>query len=121
MEYTFCPRCGARLSSRILGDEGPVPFCEDCDTPFLDLAKPCVLVLVLNDRREVVLLRQPYVSETNWVLVAGFIQVGETAEKTVIREVREETGLSVKECKYIRSYYHSQKNLLIGGVEYGPA
>lgn len=115
MRFSFCPQCGARLSSRILGDEGPVPFCEDCQIPFFDLAQPCVLVLSLNDRNEVALLRQPDVSETHWVLVAGFNKVGETAEETAIREIREETGLVVKECRYIASYYRPDKNLLLMG------
>jgi len=72
-------------------------------------------VLSLNDRNEVALLRQPDVSERHWVLVAGFNKAGETVEETVIREVREETGLVVKECRYIASYYRSDKNLLLMG------
>lgn len=115
MEYIFCPKCGSRLSSRRIGDEGFMPFCEDCSIPFFDLANPCVLVLALNDRNKVALLRQSYVSKTNWVLVAGFNKAGETAEESVIREVREETGLFVKKCRYISSYYHPQKNLLMLG------
>ena len=115
MDYVFCPVCGARLSSKVVGDEGSVPFCEDCCTPFLDLAKPSILALALNDNHEVALLRQPHVSETNWVLVAGFNQAGETAEETVAREVHEETGLSVKESLYIASYHHHQNSLLMLG------
>ena len=115
MIFSFCPRCGAKLSPRILGDEGPVPFCEDCRIPFLDLARPCVLVLAVNGRNEVALLRQAEVSETHWVLVAGFNKAGETAEETVVREVREETGLTVRECRYIASYCRPDKNLLLMG------
>ena len=41
---------------------------------------------------------------TWYVLVAGFIEVGETAEDTVRREVMEETGVKVKNIRY----FHSQ-------------
>ena len=36
-------------------------------------------------------------------LVAGFIEVGETLEECVRREVREETGLEIKELRYFAS------------------
>ena len=115
MEYVFCPKCGDRLSSEVLGDEGPVPFCTHCRLHFFNLAKPCVLVLVLNESNEVALLKQPYVSKDHWVLVAGHHSPGETAEDTAQREVREETGLSAKDCQYIGSYYHARNDGLMLG------
>ncbi|HIJ65460.1 MAG TPA: NUDIX domain-containing protein [Candidatus Hydrogenedentes bacterium] len=115
MEYRFCPKCGSRLCSRDIGDEGPTPFCGRCNQPFFDFARPSVLVLARNDKNEVALLRQRYVSATNWVLVAGFNKRGETAEETVAREVGEETGLRVTKCQYISSYYHKGKKLLMLG------
>ncbi len=36
-------------------------------------------------------------------LVAGFIEVGETLEECVCREVREETGLEIKDLRYFAS------------------
>ena len=115
MRYVFCPKCGGRLSTRAVSDEGVVPFCSDCRRHFFPQAKPCVLVLVTNDRKEVALLRQPYVSKTHWVLVAGLNRPGETAEETVTREVQEETGLSVEHRRYVASYYHSKSDGLMLG------
>jgi NAD+ diphosphatase len=115
MECVYCAKCGARLTSQAAGDEGPVPYCVKCRVHFFNLPKPCVLVLALNERNEVVLLRQPYVSKTHWVLIAGLITSGETAEEAVAREVREETGLTVRECRYVASYYHARNDgLMIG-------
>ncbi|WBW99114.1 NAD(+) diphosphatase [Oceanirhabdus sp. W0125-5] len=115
MEIKFCQKCGKKLTHREIGDEGLVPFCEECNTPYFKFSKPCVLIAVINDNKEIALLRQEYVSSTNWVLVAGFIQQGETAEGCAIREVKEETGLKVIKYKYISSYYHSKRNLLMLG------
>ena len=40
---------------------------------------------------------------SNYALVAGFTEIGETLEETVEREVMEEVGLKVKNIKYYKS------------------
>lgn len=115
MRYRFCPTCGAGLTERVLGDEGLVPYCAACRAPYFDVGRPCVLVLAVNDSGQVALLRQPEVAREHWVLVAGYHKAGESAEETVVREVREETGLSVSETRYIQSYYREGKDLLLLG------
>ena len=44
-----------------------------------------------------------YVKGTNYALVAGYNEIGETLEDTVKREVKEEVGLNVKNVKYYKS------------------
>ena len=65
--------------------------------------QPCIIVAVHDGNR---LLMTKYANRvvTWYVLVAGFIEVGETAEDTVRREVMEETGVKVKNIRY----FHSQ-------------
>jgi NAD+ diphosphatase len=97
-----------------LGDEGMVAFCLTCAQPRFEAFNTCVLVAVVSGDR-VLLLRQDRVSTTHWVLLAGLVKKGETAEETVVREVREETGLRVEDHVYVSSYYHHDKELLLLG------
>ena len=115
MHYRFCPFCGRALSSRLLGDEGEVPYCEDCRMPLFDHAYACVLVLVVNDKEEAALLSQPEVIADYPVLVAGYIRPGDSAEEAALRETAEELGLAARAPRYIRSYYNACRDRLMLG------
>ena len=48
-------------------------------------------------------------------LVAGFTEIGETLEQTVMREVMEETGVKVKNIRYYKSQpWGMASDLLVG-------
>lgn len=115
MRFTYCPECGRLLTLRPMGDEGPVPYCEACESPFFDISHPCVIVAVVNEKGEIALIKQHRVSTSNWVLVAGYIKPGETAEECVLREVLEETGLRPEGCDYLSSFHHRKRDLLMLG------
>jgi NAD+ diphosphatase len=113
LQFTYCPQCGQALGSKILGDEGAVPYCENCQRPFFGFSYPCVIVAVLNEQHEIALIRQNWLTTANWVLVAGYIKPGETAEDCVLREVFEETGLKPYRAEYLSSYYHERRDCLM--------
>ena len=115
MKFKFCPYCGNQLGKKEIGAEGFIPFCENCDVPLWDMFTTSVIAAVVNEQDEVVLLRQNYVSETKHVCVAGIMKIGESAEDTVVREIAEEIGLTVKEVTYIRSYPYDKKEMLMLG------
>ena len=37
MKFSYCPDCGSKLSSRQLGDEVDVPWCDACGRPWFDM------------------------------------------------------------------------------------
>lgn len=117
MEFAFCPKCGKKLSLKVCGDEGEVPFCESCGRPFFAFSYPCVICLcITEDGSQVALIKQSYVSE-HYVNVAGYVKRGETPEQTAVREVGEEIGLTVLSCAYVGSWYHEKSdNLMLGFV-----
>lgn len=114
MQFRFCPLCGGELTGRKIGDEGEVPFCENCGRPWFSFSYPCVICLLHDGAGNYALIQQTYATK-NFVCVAGFIHAGETAEQTAVREIREETGLEVLNMRYISSYYYPKHdNLMIG-------
>ena len=48
-------------------------------------------------------------------LVAGFVEIGETLEQTVAREVMEETGIKVKNIRYYKSQPWGMAQDLLAG------
>lgn len=115
MRFTYCPHCGTKLIRKEIGDEGMIPFCEKCNIPLWDMFTTCIIVAVVNECGEIALLRQNYVSATKYVCVAGIMKIGESAEETVIREVKEETGQDVEKLEFISSYPYEKKEMLMLG------
>ena len=60
---------------------------------------PCVLAMVTRGD-EILLARNNLFPEGLFSILAGFVEVSESAEETVKREVLEEVNLHVKNIKY---------------------
>ncbi|AAO34724.1 DNA mismatch repair protein MutT [Clostridium tetani] len=112
MKYEYCPKCGNKLIEKYSWDEGGVPYCPIDDTMYFDTPKPCVVVAVLKES-QILLLKQSYIFENSKVLVSGYVTNGETVEETVYREVKEETGIEVKNIKYLGSEYLKSKEIIM--------
>ena len=117
MRFTYCPHCGEKLVKKEIGDEGLVPFCEGCEIPLWDMFTTCIITAVVNEEDEVALLKQSYLTSTQYVCVAGHMKIGESAEETVIREVKEELGLDVEELTFIKTYPYEKKEMLMLGFK----
>ena len=95
-------------------------FCGQCATPTVPLEterarkcpacgltaypriSPCVIVLISRGS-EVLLARGRNFPPGRYSTPAGFVEVGETLEETVVREVREEVGVEVENIRYFGS------------------
>lgn len=115
MKIKYCPVCGSEAIQKEIGDEGLMSFCPTCQMPLWDYFNTSIICAVVNEQEEIALLRQNYVSTTNYVCVAGHMKSAESAEETVTREVKEEIGQDVEQLIYIRSYPYEKKNLLMLG------
>lgn len=115
MRYKFCPECGRELTLKQIGDEGLIPFCEDCNRPWFDSFSTCVLSVVVSEDNEVLLIRQSYGDTSRFVGVAGFMKPNETAEAAAKREIAEETGLEAKSVQFLESLFYEGKDQLMLG------
>ena len=109
----YCGRCGHEMqhssSERALE-------CTACSHHLYPRINPAVIVAVTDGDR-ILMTRyanRPYVKRA---LIAGFCEIGETAEDTVVREVFEETGVHVKNIRYIANQpWGMSGDLLLGFV-----
>lgn len=115
MEINFCMQCGRMLELKEIGDEGQQKYCPSCHKFYFDNPASCVLVAIINEKNQVLLLKQNYITKKNYTLCSGYLKKGDTLEETVVREVLEETGQRVLACEYVTSYYFVPKNLIMTG------
>ncbi len=108
----YCRDCGEKLTLRFLENEGLVPFCPRCEKfkfPFFPVA---VSMTVVN-RSETKILLAKHVGDQDYKLFAGYIKKGENAERTIPRELKEETRLNALKWRYFGSRYHDAKDILM--------
>lgn len=76
--------------------------CPECGLTSYPRLAPAVIVLVRRER-ELLLARSPHFPPGMYSAVAGFVELGETLEECVQREVREEVGLEISTLRYFGS------------------
>jgi NAD+ diphosphatase len=98
-EFRFCPQCGGRNQLNI---NQIAMQCNECRKLHYPRIFPSIIVAVR--RGEQILLAQHQRHKGGlFTVLAGFVEVGETLEMAVEREVFEETGIKIKNIRYIGS------------------
>ena len=112
MNMQYCPVCGSKLHPKALPHEEPALYCDTCGEYRFPLFSSAIAVVVLDEAEENMVLIRQY-NEPDPVLVAGYIDKGETAEEAVIREVHEELGMTVRKLSFLRSHYYAPSETLM--------
>jgi NAD+ diphosphatase len=96
--HRFCGACGGPTTS---AEGGCLRVCTNsqCGQQHFPRTDPAIIVLITRDER-CLLARKPWWPEGMYSNVAGFVEPGESLEDAVMREVREEIGVEVKEITY---------------------
>lgn len=108
----FCTECGEKLTLMFANGEGLVPFCKSCNQFRFAQFASAVSMVVTNRAKDKILLAK-HKGQEDFILFAGYIKKGETAEKAVTREFKEETKLDTVKFKYMSSRYHEPRNVLM--------
>ncbi len=89
----FCEACGGALTGSIAADR---KRCTQCKNEVFPRINPVVIVLITH-KEKVLLARQPTFPTGMYSCIAGFVELGESLECAVRREVQEEVGLALAE------------------------
>lgn len=116
LDEQFCSSCGNKLELRELRDEGFIPYCHKCNVYKFMKFSTAVSMIVVNKTETKVLFIQQYHSQRN-ILVAGYVDFGETLEEAVLREVKEEVNLEVVSLRFNKSeYFAKTKTLMVNFI-----
>ncbi|NDV82094.1 NUDIX domain-containing protein [Bacteroides sp. 51] len=97
-QFHYCPKCG---SDRFVINNEKSKKCEKCGFVYYFNSCAATVALILNEKNELLVCRRAKNPAKGTLdLPGGFIDMHETAEEGVAREVLEETGLVVKEAIY---------------------
>ena len=95
----YCSRTGNKLTSV---KEDLSKICESSSKVYFPKMSPCILVIVTY-KNELLLVRHNNEIRTLYTAIAGFVDLGESLEECVEREVYEEVGLRIKNINYVGS------------------
>ena len=109
--HQFCGRCGCRTRHSEI--ERAI-ICPECHHTYYPRINPVVIIAVTDGNR-LLLTRYNRSGYRRHALVAGFVEVGETLEEAVQREIMEEVGLKVKNIRYCESQPWPFSSSLIAG------
>lgn len=97
--HRFCANCGSQTE---LFRAGWARRCPACAAQHFPRTDPVVIMLAEHDGR-VLLGRQASWAPGRYSALAGFVEVGESLEEAVRREVLEEAGVPVGAVRYVAS------------------
>ena len=101
MEYSFCPKCGNKSEKK----SHNLLICPNCSYNFYINPAPTNAIIIENDKGEILLAKRKFEPKKGFLdLPGGFIEVGESAEESSIREAKEELGVDITNVKYFSSY-----------------
>ena len=95
----FCRVCGG---SMIENRYESSRRCISCGHEEFPSISPCIIVLI-KKQDYILLVKHKNILNDIFTCIAGYMEPGETIEECVAREVMEETGLHIKDIKYVKS------------------
>lgn len=99
--FCFCPKCGAEAFEDFAGR---AKRCSRCSLTYFHNVASAVACLIRNSEGEYLFVRRAKAPAKGTLdLPGGFVDPLETVEQAVCREIKEETGLEVRQMRYLTS------------------
>ena len=97
------PRCSLCGGPTVVVLAGAVRRCSADQSEHYPRTDSAIIVLIKNDKDQILLGRQKVWPKYRFSTFAGFVEPGESFEHCVIREVREEAGVELTKINYLGS------------------
>ncbi|GBU28994.1 NADH pyrophosphatase [Treponema sp. R8-4-B8] len=110
----FCGTCGAKNDDIPMQAQRICPKCGRMEFPRIC---PAVLALITDNENRILLAHNKKFKAGVYSHISGFNEAGETLEETVVREIREEVNITVKDIVYIKSQPWPFPNSLMLGFK----
>lgn len=118
----FCSRCGHSVHAHPAGERAMV--CGNCNLHQYPRIQPCVITAITRPNPEtgaiqILLAHHRRYGQNSqfkrYGLIAGFVEVGESLEHAVVREVGEEVAIEITDIRYVSSQpWPFPSNLMLG-------
>ncbi len=95
----YCGRCGSKTEMK---KEERATVCPKCSLVIFPKISPAIIVAITCNNK-ILLAKGRHYKGDFYSLIAGYVDIGESIEETVVREVKEEVGLDIKNLKYYKS------------------
>lgn len=100
-QFKFCPKCG---SNRFVENNFKSKRCEACGFVYYFNSCASTIALIINERNELLVATRAHEpAKGTYDLPGGFVDMYESGEEAVVREVKEETNLEVSDVRYLFS------------------
>lgn len=100
-QFAYCPKCGAKT---FVERNEKAKQCTTCGFVYYFNSSSAVACFIRNPEGELLLVRRAKEPAKGTLdLPGGFVDMYESAEEAAHREVKEETGLDLTDCRYLFS------------------
>lgn len=100
-QFKYCPKCG---SDNFVDNNFKSKRCETCGFIYYFNPSSATVAVIINESNEIMVATRAHEpAKGTYDLPGGFVDMDETAEEAVIRELKEETGLQVLSVRYLFS------------------
>jgi len=95
----YCGHCGTKT---VLKKDVREIVCPSCGKVVYPNVSPAVIVAITSGNKLLMAQNAKFRGKF-YSVIAGYVEVGESLEQTVIREVKEETGITIRNLRYYKS------------------